>query len=90
MSRGGVPFGWTSLREAAAFIGMSPEAFRKQCERKQFLAADGVVEAAFDGVRARKFANRWRVSFGEGWTAEGVVPSNGQAGDGNGRGDPQP
>ena len=82
------PLRWYPLREAAQILGLSQDALRKQFERKQRLAADGVVEAVIDGVRARKFTNRWRVSFGEGWTAEGVVPSNGQAGDGNGRGDP--
>lgn len=79
---------WYPLREAAAILGLSPGALRKQLERHQRLAADGVVEARVDGVRGRKFANRWRVSLGEGWGTTAVLRSYRQASDGNGRGDP--
>jgi hypothetical protein len=61
------PLRWYALREAAEMLGVSPEALRKQFERKARLTADGGTEAGVDGVRARKFANRWRVSFGPAW-----------------------
>ena len=61
------PVQWHALRAAAAILDVSPEALRKQFERKAQRAADGGTEAHLDGVRARKFANRWRVSFGDAW-----------------------
>lgn len=61
------PLLWYPLRDAANILGVSPEALRKQFERKARRTADGGVEADVDGVRARKFANRWRVAFGESW-----------------------
>jgi len=62
------PRRWYVLREAAAFLTVSPAALRKKLERHARRAKDGGTEAAIDGVRARKFANRWRVSFDETWT----------------------
>lgn len=62
------PARWHSLRDAADALGVSPEALRKQFERRVERAPDGGIEASVDGVRARKFANRWRVSFGERWS----------------------
>jgi len=59
---------WYALREAAQILGLSPGALRKLLERRAQPARDGVYEARVDGVRARKFSNRWRVSFGEPWT----------------------
>jgi hypothetical protein len=59
---------WHTLRDAALILSLSPEALRKQFERNARRAPDGGVEASVDGVRARKFANRWRVSFGARWT----------------------
>jgi hypothetical protein len=59
---------WFPLRDAAPILGVSPGALRKQFERKAKRATDGGTEALVDGVRARKFANRWRVSFGRGWS----------------------
>jgi hypothetical protein len=50
-------------------LSVSPEALRKQFERKVRLAPDGGMEAEVDGVRARKFANRWRVCFSPAWHA---------------------
>lgn len=61
------PLQWHALRDAAAILDVSPEALRKQFERRARRVADGGTEADVDGVRARKFANRWRVSFGEAW-----------------------
>jgi hypothetical protein len=64
---GRAPLRWYPLREAAEILSVSREALRKQFERKAYVAPDGGVEADIDGVRARKFANRWRVSFGDAW-----------------------
>jgi hypothetical protein len=60
---------WYALREAATVLGLSPGALRKLLERRAQRARDGGTEAIVDGVKARKFANRWRVSFGEAWHA---------------------
>ena len=66
-----------------------PDALRKQLERHVERAPDGGIEATLDGVRARKFANRWRVCFGSRWTEEVLVGSPSQAGGRSGRGDPR-
>jgi hypothetical protein len=58
---------WYPLRDAAVVLGLSAGALRKQFERKAMRAADGGTEALVDGVRARKFAGRWRVCFGASW-----------------------
>lgn len=62
------PLRWYALRDAAQILCLSPAALRKLLERRVRRAADGGIEAVVDGVRARKFANRWRVSFGETWS----------------------
>lgn len=61
------PLQWYALRDAAQILAISPGALRKLLERRARRAADGGVEASLDGVRARKFTNRWRVSFGKPW-----------------------
>ena len=61
------PLRWCTLLEAADRLAMSPDALRRQLERHAIRVKDGGTEAHIDGVRARKFANRWRVSFGESW-----------------------
>jgi hypothetical protein len=58
---------WMSLDRAAAHLGMNAAALRKTLERRAVRAADGAVEAAVDGVRARKFGRLWRVRFSEAW-----------------------
>lgn len=63
------PTRWMSVREAAGVLAMHPDALRRALERKAVRAADGVVEAAMDGVRARKFGRLWRVSFSARWVA---------------------
>jgi hypothetical protein len=63
------PARWYTLRDAASILGLSSDALRKQFERRCARVPDGGTEAHVDGVRARKFANRWRVSFGEAWSA---------------------
>ncbi len=65
------PVGWISLDRAAALLDYKPSALRRTLERRAEVAADGVVEASFDGVRARKFANRWRVKLGSEWAEAG-------------------
>jgi NAD+--asparagine ADP-ribosyltransferase len=62
------PLYWYALREAADILDVSPEALRRKLERRVQHAADGVKEARVDGIRARKFGNHWRVSFGKAWT----------------------
>jgi hypothetical protein len=49
---------------------MTAAALRRTIERRARRADDGVLEADFDGIRARKFAGRWRVSLGPGWQPE--------------------
>lgn len=68
MSAASIAPRWIALRDAAQMLGVSASALRKLFERRANRAADGGVEATVDGVRARKFANRWRVSFGKEWT----------------------
>lgn len=68
MSRAAAALRWYALRDAAPMLGVSTAALRKLLERRAVRAADGGTEARVDGVRARKFANRWRVSFGKPWT----------------------
>ena len=59
---------WISLERAASLLDYTPGALRRTLERRATLGRDGVTEASFDGVRARKFANRWRVQLGTEWT----------------------
>ncbi len=59
---------WYTLRDAARILCVTPAALRKQFERHVRRAPDGGTEAIIDGVRGRKFANRWRVCFGKPWT----------------------
>jgi hypothetical protein len=58
---------WLPLVEAAERLSTSPDALRRLLERHTLRAKDGALEANVDGIRARKFANRWRVLFGESW-----------------------
>lgn len=68
------PRRWYSVRDAAELLATSAPALRKQIERRAQRASDGGVEASFDGVRARKFANRWRVSFSRSWIDMEAAP----------------
>jgi hypothetical protein len=61
---------WLSLVAAADFFGLKPDALRRTIERRARLAADGVLEAAFDSIRARKFAGRWRIAVGAAWSSD--------------------
>jgi hypothetical protein len=55
---------WVTLVVAADSLDMAATALRRTIERRARLATDGVLEADFDGIRARKFAGRWRVNLG--------------------------
>jgi hypothetical protein len=68
VKKSAIPLRWYPLRDGAEILGVSADALRKQFERHIRRAPDGGIEADVDGVRARKFANRWRVSFGKPWT----------------------
>jgi hypothetical protein len=46
---------------------MQSAALRKALERRAVRGTDGAIEAAADGVRARKFGRRWRVQFSPEW-----------------------
>jgi hypothetical protein len=70
MLKPNAPLRWYLLRDAAVTLGVSPDALRKQLERHVTRAKDGGVEARVDGIRGRKFANRWRVSFGDAWCSQ--------------------
>jgi hypothetical protein len=59
---------WYTLTDAAQLLALSPDALRKQIERRAQRAPDGGTEATIDNVRARKFGQLWRVSLGERWT----------------------
>jgi hypothetical protein len=67
---------WVTLTVAATSLDMAATALRRTVERRARLAEDGVLEAAFDGIRARKFAGRWRVHLGPGWSREAEVSSD--------------
>lgn len=78
---------WIPLRDAATALAVSQAALRKIFERRAELGSDGVLEATVDGVHARKFGGRWRVSFSEQWAQAGVLGSTSQARGMRGRGD---
>ena len=45
---------WLRLAAAAVSLDMGAGALRRTIERRARCANDGVIEAAFDGIRARK------------------------------------
>jgi hypothetical protein len=67
---------WVTLTVAASSLDMAATALRRTVERRARLAEDGVLEAAFDGIRARKFAGRWRIHLGPGWSREEAVSND--------------
>ena len=66
---------WRPLRDAALILGESAEALRKRCERNPAKGADGVTEARFSGILARKLEGRWRVLLSAEWEQPAVVGS---------------
>jgi hypothetical protein len=65
--------GWVSVKTAAEFLDMSPDALRRALERHAVRAPDGGIAANVDGVRARKFGRLWRIQFSSRWSSE-VAP----------------
>lgn len=61
------PFAWVSLVRAAQYLGESPASLRKKIERAARRGSDGVVEAEFDGIRARKLGRNWKVRMSDDW-----------------------
>lgn len=61
---------WVSIKTAADYLDMSPEALRRTLERRAVRAPDGGIEANIDGVRARKLGRLWRVQFSARWCEE--------------------
>jgi hypothetical protein len=59
--------GWLSVKTAAEYLDMSPDALRRSIERHAVRAPDGGIEANIDGVHARKFGRAWRVAFSDRW-----------------------
>lgn len=58
---------WLALTRAAHVIDMSAHALRRRCERHAHVGEDGVIEAVFDGIRARKIGRLWRIAFSREW-----------------------
>ena len=57
--------GWVSVAKAAQVLGEpSPEALRKRLDRNATKTPEGLVEAQFDGIKARKFGRNWRLQLG--------------------------
>jgi len=64
-----------TVAEAAPRLALSPRALLKALERRAHRGADGCIEAAWDGVFARKLGRRWRVALGSGWSLPAASPS---------------
>src|SRR5690348_14274685 len=65
---------WRSIAHAAAIVDKKPDALRRGIERRAYRAADGAIEAQFDGIRARKVFGRWRVLLGPSWLSGPDTP----------------
>ena len=59
---------WITIREAAGVLGYTPVSLRRAIERNSRRAADGGIEARFDGLRAKKLGRTWRVLLSRAWT----------------------
>jgi hypothetical protein len=60
---------WLRIDEAARILGFTVVTLRRAIERNARRDVDGLVHAAFDGLRARKLGRQWRVSLGPCWSA---------------------
>jgi len=58
---------WMGLDRAAAIIGAEVVTLRRAVERNSRRTPSGTIEAAFDGVRARKFGRKWKVTLDASW-----------------------
>lgn len=56
-----------NMDQAAAVLGIPPITLRRNIERGARRGPSGVVYASVDGVHARRFGRRWRVTLDEGW-----------------------
>jgi hypothetical protein len=67
---------WMPLRDAATRIGVPEVTLRRRCERllRKRRAADPTALIKFDGLRARKFGQRWQVHLDHGWAAPSSAP----------------
>ncbi len=83
MSTHSVSNPWVTLLKAAEILDFSPTALRRALERRATRADDGGIEAHFDGIRARKIGNLWRVQLGPCWAGTAspkVVLAGGERG----------
>jgi len=58
---------WMSVAEAAAIVRYDAVSLRRAIARHARKNADGAIEAAFDGIVARKIGNTWRVWLSPAW-----------------------
>ena len=63
------PSPWMSVDAAATILSVSPVMLRRLLERSARRNASGLIEAAVDGIVARKVGRLWRVRLDEGWSA---------------------
>lgn len=63
---------WFALPRAALILDVSASALRRRVERAAELTGEGVLEAHFDGIRARKFGRSWRLLLGAAWLPDPV------------------
>jgi DNA-binding Lrp family transcriptional regulator len=68
---------WMPLRDAAARIGVPELTLRRRCERllRKCRAADPGALIEFDGLRARKFGQRWQIYLDRGWASPSSAPT---------------
>lgn len=64
-----------TVADAAPRLALSPRALRKALESRAHRGADGSLEAAWDGVFARKLGRCWRVALGPGWSLSATSAS---------------
>lgn len=67
------PTRWLRVREAAELLSMSEAALRRALERRAVRAADGSVEAEYDGVHGRKLGRTWRVWLSGRWQLAAIA-----------------
>jgi hypothetical protein len=65
---------WTTVEQAAEFLGLTPVMLRRTFERNARVAPDGGTVAQVDGLTARKIGRRWRVWLAPGWLSPTQPP----------------
>ncbi len=58
---------WIGVDEAAEILGVPVITLRRAIERNARRLPDGSITSSADGVRARKFGRRWRVTLDAAW-----------------------